>query len=303
MRALAVLCFAPLALVACGGEQGERPDAGANGLPLGCAPLPPPVTEDDQTWGVPDCHALDGYELSTIDDFETGAASGWYVNNDRSALQIPAPDTDPVFGEKIPHGRCLGVPGAQSQYAIHIVSGSLADYGGVFGRNLPRRQLDVDPCPIHACLDRPASPAPLGPCGVGMGTPNQPPAALGCITGSDASAYDGIVFWARKAPGSGSTIRLHVADVHTDDSNQTCECVSYTNQNDTSNGCDKFGTFRTLDSTFRAYFFPFLQMQQGGWGHPAPSIDTSGLFSLGIDYGRGPWDFWIDDIAYYRRKK
>jgi hypothetical protein len=35
----------------------------------------------------------------------------------------------------------------------------------------------------------------------------------------------------------------------------------------------------------------------------SPGLDTSGLFSFGIEFGRGSWDLWIDDVGFYRRKR
>jgi hypothetical protein len=298
LRSLAILLLASLAPSGCGGDKStERPEAGST-----CAPILPLSSDDDPGSGEVDCATLDSFDVSLIDDFETGAGTGWYTNNDRTALQVPAPDTDPVPGEAIPGGRCLGVPGRESRFALHILTGEMTDYGGNLGKNM-RRVLDETPCPLKPCIDRPPSPPPRGPCGVGMGTPQQPPASPRCITGADASAWDGVVLWARKAPGSASTIRVHVSDRFTDDSNQACMCTSYTNQNDTSDGCDKFGSFKVLDGTFRPYLFPFDEMQQAGWGKPSTGIDKSGLFSIGVDYGRGAWDLWIDDIGFYRRKK
>lgn len=321
---------AAILLVACGGQTGDRPDAGTSGYALTCAPVLPLSSDPDPGSGPVDCHALDDYELSLTldykatgetpmawlgDDFELGAASGWYVNNDRTAMQTPAPDTDPVFGEQIPGGRCLGIPGRESRFAIHIVSGNLTDYGGVFGRNLPRRFLSEMPCPVPYCLDRVPYPPAIGPCGLGQGNAvANSPASPQCLTGMDASQWEGIVMWARKGPGSQSSVRLSFGDVHTDDSNQACECnnqernqsgklISATNQNDSSNGCDKFGSFATLTETFRPYFFPFSAMQQGGWGKPSPGIATDQLFSISVSYGRQAWDLWIDDISFYRRKK
>jgi hypothetical protein len=58
-----------------------------------------------------------------------------------------------------------------------------------------------------------------------------------------------------------------------------------------------------VDHTWRAYFVPFSGMQQGGWGLPSPSLDTSGLFSVTVQLGRGAWDVWIDDIGFYRRAR
>jgi hypothetical protein len=293
---LAALFMLSLA-AACGGTSDVPRPSNA----VSCEPITLTGAADLGS-GPVDCNALDNYDLEPIDDFETGAGTGWYTNNDRSAVQDPPPDSDPVPGAAIPGGRCLGVAGQNSHYGIHIRSGVLADFGGVLGHNM-RRRLDVSPCPITPCFNRTPPPRPTGPCGFGMGTPEQANGSAGCVTGADASQWDGIVVWARKGEGSGSSVRVHVSDKNTDDSNQACVCNPYTNQNDTTDGCDKFGSYIVLDGTWRPYFVPFNEMQQGGWGRPSSGLDTSGLFSLAIDYGRAAWDLWIDDIAFYRRKK
>ncbi len=282
---------------ACGGTKDE-PRPGSAGA---CEPITL-TGADDPGSGPVDCSALDAYDLQLIDDFETGAGTGWYTNNDRSAMQVPAPDADPTPAEKIPGGRCVGVRELESHYAIHIRSGTLVDYGGVLGRNL-RRLLDITPCPVTSCVgNRPLPPPAMGPCGIGLGTPIEA-GSTACITGVDASQWDGVMIWARKGPGSGSTVRVHVSDHTTDDSDQACVCNPFANQDDTTNGCDKFGSYATLDGTWRPYLLPFNEMQQGGWGLKSPGLDLTGLFSIGVEYGRAAWDLWIDDIAFYRRKR
>lgn len=289
---LATLCVA-----ACGGDDSKpRPE------PAGQCGALTLTGADDPGSGPIDCAALDAYDVQLIDDFETGAATGWYVNNDRTALQTPVPDADPVPGERIPGGRCRNAPSVASEYAIHILSGNLTEFGAVFGRNM-RRRLDVTPCPISPCLGRTPPPPGVGPCGVGQATPGQEDVATECTTGADASEWEGVVLWARKGPGGTSGVRIQVSDPRTDDSNQACVCNPFTNQNDTSDGCDKFGSFINVDHTWRAYLVPFAGMQQGGWGLASPSLDTSGLFSVTVQLGRGAWDLWIDDIGFYRRRK
>lgn len=288
MKAVTALSAALLACGCGGSDEAPRPEPGGM-----CSPIALDGSDDPGS-GPVDCSALDAYEIALLDDFETGAASGWYTNNDRSALQEPLPDSDPVPGAEIPGLRC------GSRYAVHVRTGMLTDYGGTLGRNF-RRLLDAEPCPIRACV-RPPPPPPVGACGVGQPTPGQEEASERCITGIDASAWEGIVLWARKGPGSGSSLRVSVTDPLTDSSNQACVCNPFTNQNDTSDGCDKFGTYFTVDHTWRPFFLPFAEMQQGGWGMPSPGLDTSGLFSIAVEYGRGEWDLWIDDIGFYRRK-
>jgi hypothetical protein len=304
--------IALLLATGCGGEdKAPRPE------PVLCRPILPVSDTPDPGSGPVDCGALDGYELFLIDDFELGRSrTGWYVNNDRTAEQSPAPDEDPPHTSQIPGGRCAGVSpspnaptlcddpttprgecngavSAESRSAIHILSGLLTNNGGQLGRNLQKRCSDT----VEAC---PFSPGPpeVGPCSIGMG-PSPP--RTGCSAANDMSGWDGIVFWGRVAPGSQASVRVRAADAATDDAG--CICDPYTNQNDSSTGCDKWGSFVVLDPTFRAKFVPFSEMQQGGWGRKSPGLDLHDLFSLGIEYGRGAWDLWIDDIAFYRSRQ
>lgn len=300
----------------CGGE-----DAGPRPEPNYCRAIEPLSDVADPGSRPADCSALDGLEIFLLDDFEPGSArTGWYVNNDRTAEQEPRPDTDPVPTTAISGGRCRAYesedppmvcrdPEAKrgecdeaadlaSERAVHIRSGFLSSDGGVFGRNLPKEGCVVpDPDdPDTLCPYRPGPPA-IGPCSFGE-APSPP--LKGCNGAQDFSDWDGVVFWARKAPGSSTGVRVRLSDVNTDEA--ACVCNPFTDQNDTSDGCDKFGSFINLERDFRAFLVPFREMQQGGWGKSAAGLDTSELMSIGIEFGRGAWDIWIDDIGLYRSK-
>jgi hypothetical protein len=297
----------------CGGKTDDpRPD------PRLCRPIVPLTDRPDPGSGPVDCNALDGFELFPIDSFESGVATnGWYVNNDRTALQTPMPNVDPPRSSEIPQGRCVGARPSEnaatvcdspttprgectralvpdSRSAMRIVTGLLTANGGQFARGLPKD------CPIlppeEQCQFQPGPPE-IGPCSIDSG-PTQIP--KGCHATQDFSDWDGIVLWARVAPGSVPTLLVRAADVATDD--KGCICDPYTNQNDSSTGCDKFGTRIVMDHTFRAYLVPFKEMQQGGWGLKSQKLDLANLFSIGFEYGRGAWDLWIDDVAFYRRR-
>lgn len=286
----------------------ERPD-----LPPYCSPIRPVSDSVDPGSGPVDCRALDGYELLMLDDFENPSSTGWYVNNDRTAEQTPAPDEDPPRTTSIPNGRCVGAtrgtdaptlcdsPTAprgsctreapESRGAMRVRSGLLSSNGGQLGRDLSKVG-----CTSSPCFE--PGPPEVGPCSVGLG-PSR--ATFGCRAKDDTSDWDGIVLWARVAPGSAAFVRVRAADGSSDD--KGCVCDPYTSQNDSSTGCDKWGTYLNLDSTFRAYLVPFTAMQQGGWGLKAAALDTSNLFSLGIEWGRGRWDLWIDDVGFYRSRQ
>jgi hypothetical protein len=296
---------------ACGGNEEPRPD-----VDLSCRPIVPLADWDDPGSGPVACNALDGYELFLLDNFEPGEASiAWYTNNDRTALSDPPPESDPTPSTPIPGGRCLDetpsddaatlcddpttprgrcttVARLESRSAVHIRTGHLTNNGGQLGRSLPLT------CPMNApeCPFQPGPPE-VGPCSTGQGST----AATDGCEGYDLSLWDGVFVWARVGPNSADTIKVRVADKESDD--KGCVCDPYTNQNDSSTGCDKFGYFVGLDGDFRVYFAPFDEMQQGGWGMHVPRLDTSGLFSFGIEFGRGSWDLWIDDVGFYRRRR
>jgi hypothetical protein len=138
----------------------------------------------------------------------------------------------------------------------------------------------------------------VGPCSVGE--PPSPP-RLGCQPIYDTSDWDGIVFWGRVAPGSETSVRVRASDYLTDD--KGCACNPYTSQNDASDGCDKFGVFvPPLTGDFQVRFAPFEEMQQGGWGRASPGLFRNRIFEIAVEYGRGAWDLWVDDIGFYRRR-
>lgn len=303
---------------ACGGEdRGPRP------APELCRPLAAVSDTADPGSGPVDCRALDGYELYLIDDFENSPRTSWYTNSDRTAEQLPVPDQTVPSSPLFNGGRCVGTPVSsqspsaceslgsepgsctavlplESRKGVHVRSGLLTSNGGQLGMDLPIA------CGAEQCelLPGPPEVGPCSPTGQGSGLYNagQAPsiASKGCHAVVDYSAWEGIVLWARVAPGSASFIRVRASDGRVDE--KGCVCSPYTDQNDSSNGCDKWGTTVNLDSTFRAYFFPFSAMQQGGWGLKSDRLDTRDLFSIGIEWGRGTWDLWIDDVAFYRRR-
>lgn len=314
--------------LSCGGEdKGPRVmpvNIGVDGQPLPayCRPILPVSDTPDPGSGPVDCNALDGYELLLMDDFEGASSTGWYVNSDRTAEQIPVPDEDPPRTSSIPNGRCVNATPTkeaatlcssandprgsctrpvrlESRAAMHVRSGLLTNNGGQLGRDLPKVGCGNQPClkPGTNEVAVPGSPE-VGPCSFGLG-PSQ--ATQGCRAKEDYSGWDGVVLWARVAPGSASFARVRFGDGNTDD--KSCACDPFTDQNDSSTGCDKWGTYLTFDSNFRAYLVPFESMQQGGWGRKAQTLDPSNLFSFAIEWGRGAWDLWIDDVGYYRSRK
>jgi endoglucanase len=112
----------------------------------------------------------------------------------------------------------------------------------------------------------------------------------------DASDYDGIAFFARRAKGSASTVRLKVPDVSTDPDAKVCtECFN------------DFGADLEIAETWQQYTIPFDRMAQTpGWGAPRPgSIDRSKLFGVQWQVATpgAAFDLWIDDVVFYGCKR
>jgi len=316
-RRLVALALA-LTAVACGGStEDKRTETGL------CRPMPDFVNEfgPDDGGHPAKCDALDGYELYLLDRFEVLHSSDWYFNNDRTARQSPVPDSQGVETEAIPGGRCIGAvpteraptlcdrpearPGEcsgtyvpDSWQAINIRTGYMTGNGGVMGTIRPKKNcISPDETKPETVCPFQAGPPEVGPCSTGEGPS---PSLFGCEAAEDTSTWEGIVFWGRVGPGSESSIRIRASDPYTDD--KACFCNPYTNQNDASDGCDKFGAFVELDQNYRAVFARFDEMQQGGWGLPRDHLDVSNLFEIVFEYGAGTWDLWIDDVALFRRR-
>jgi endoglucanase len=107
----------------------------------------------------------------------------------------------------------------------------------------------------------------------------------------DASRYRGIAFYARRAPGSTSAVRLKVPDVSTDPDGGVCsECFN------------DFGVDFQVGEAWTRYEVSFADLKQGsGWGQPRPpSIDPRRLYSVQwqVTTSGASFDIWIDDVSF-----
>jgi len=219
-----------------------------------------------------DCTADSAYELLSFDDFEFGAATGWYTNNEICQTCPMPPDefcsikckaiqpSPSYFDDPLPADRIADGGRCASKFAMHVRGGAFIDFGGMLG--------------------------------VQLGQP------------FDASAYEGVSFWARVAPGSQQTAKLTVSDKYTDTKyNETLPvpfCNPKTDKLNYREGCDKYGSFVIMNPNWRFFHLPFAEMRQKGFGKNAPPLDVTCIRSIEIGYGVGTWDFWIDDVAFYK---
>ncbi|MBN2343670.1 MAG: hypothetical protein JXX29_18935 [Deltaproteobacteria bacterium] len=124
---------------------------------------------------------------------------------------------------------------------------------------------------------------------------------------TDASEYDGIAFWGRVEPESNQrVIFFGVSETNTDEwssqrysEDDTPSCLEVTD--DDSQKCDRFGIAVGLGEEWRFIKLPFSKFAQRGYGQVVPEgMDTTNLFGLNIGFGAGDFNFWIDDISFYK---
>ena len=65
--------------------------------------------------------------------------------------------------------------------------------------------------------------------------------------------------------------------------------------------CDRFGVGLGLGTDWRFFKIPFDKMRQRAYGRPSPNPVPDDRI-LGLEFGLSgrDWDFWVDEIAFYR---
>lgn len=113
----------------------------------------------------------------------------------------------------------------------------------------------------------------------------------------DASTYSGVAFWARRAPGTTSALRLAVLDGATSPLGGKCNF-------DAGLCHDDFGRDLELGTGFHFFSFAWAELSQRGWsGNILPAVDTTQIY--GLRFQSEPnvdFDFWIDDVLLLCRK-
>ncbi len=265
---LAGVCSAPLSCVDSAKNEGVSGTAGAGSQDTG--PRYPA-----------DCSLDDAYELLMIDDFEFGAAAVAFTNNEvcyRCSLQSSGgagaersgassceedcrASQTPRGSEKPLAAELLPEPRCESRYALHLQAGPFTEWGGLVG-------------------------FPFAP-------------------GLDVSNYEGVSFWGRVKWETRSTVRLSVLDPGTDsafvDDAGESLCDAESSLDDFEQACDPYGRYAVMTGDWKFFRIPFHEMRQKGFGAKTPYLDLGVIRQVTVDYGQGEWDFWIDDLAFYRK--
>lgn len=151
----------------------------------------------------------------------------------------------------------------------------------------------------------------------------------------DAAGWDGISMWVRRGSGpSASSIFASVAERFTEPSpaalalfpaeereallpankcpeasmGDQCYCnydAADVNDDGTPDPllsqCDRFGAGIGISTEWRFFKVPFSKMRQRAYGRPS-QLNAPDTKILGLEFGLDGenWDFWIDDLAFYR---
>jgi len=267
-RSLAALGLVALAAVRCGGEQA----AGTDG---DLAPSYDPCEDSSQI------------EKVMVADFESALVVSGFTGSDGTAPDSQLSPVPPAMpASPLPAAKCAAdaTPGS----ALHIVATGLTGYGYTFGFN----GLNLLP-------------------------------GAGGATYFDADQWDGLSMWVRKGSGpSSSSIFASVSERFTDpagaglftaseadlllDTGAYCAYDAFDVTGDMLSDplltqCDRFGVGIGIATEWRFFKVPFARMRQRAYGRPStqPTPDPK---ILELDFGLdGPnWDFWIDELAFYR---
>ncbi|WP_437897872.1 hypothetical protein [Sorangium sp. So ce124] len=208
-------------------------------------------------------------DVELIDDMEDGdsaidEAGGrvgyWYSFNDGTGTQTP-----PVYSEENPVGfipETLAEPRGESTMAMHTFGSGFTDWGAGFGFALN------------------------GPDGGRLAY--------------DASAYSGIVFWAKLGDaGAATTMKVNITDKTSDPAGGICD----ESGEDVANPCfDDWSTTTHLGAEWAPVVIPFEEFARGGEGAEpsAEAIDLTGLFAIEFGFTQGEdFDVYIDDVGFY----
>lgn len=240
------------------------------------------------------------YQVRLIDDFEFGAASGsWFANNEVcERCMALLSDQDELQGTPDAGAGDAPVDSVEELRDCRIRC-ELSQFPTIFDKPLPADFIpDGGRCgseyALHLVADR------LVDWGANMGATFSP--------AIDASEWDGVAFWARRAHHSRGTIRVELSDPFTNgtspleaNADEQTFCNPDFEQDNMSEGCDRFGAYALVGPTWNLFTLPFGEMRQAGWGKRASRFDTSELRSVTFLFPAGTWDIWIDDVVLYKR--
>ena len=114
---------------------------------------------------------------------------------------------------------------------------------------------------------------------------------------NDNQFRTGVTFWARIGDTSSNKVRFAISDKYSRPEGGYCveggsmDVACY----------DLFGVDLTqLGTDWKQYRIPFGGLTQRGFGLPRSKLDSSSIYTVEFNLNPGtPFDFWVDDIAFY----
>jgi hypothetical protein len=113
----------------------------------------------------------------------------------------------------------------------------------------------------------------------------------------DATAYRGVMLWARAGESNTSPIRVQFQDVNTHPQGGVCD-PDPSGEDGCYNG---FGSaLLPISTEWQLYKLEFSRMGQRDFGLRTDALDTSALYAMEIGVAQGTvFDFWVDDLWFY----
>jgi hypothetical protein len=127
--------------------------------------------------------------------------------------------------------------------------------------------------------------------GAGMGFQFVLSNAQGVARSYDASAYQGIVFWAQALPGFQTpAVRVDLFDSNTVSDGGVCGPASE---------CDPFGMTFKVTQNWSEYRMEFSALAQESWGKQFPALEASALHNMNFQFPPSEsFGFEVDDIYF-----
>ncbi|WP_433927525.1 carbohydrate binding domain-containing protein [Sorangium cellulosum] len=210
-------------------------------------------------------------DVDLIDDMEDGDGAiekvggrvgYWYSYNDGTGTQTPPVSTEEMHVGFLPEA--LTPPRGQSTMAMHTFGSGFTDWGA--GVRFP--------------LNRPEMVA----------------------LAYDASAYTGIVFWARLGDaGAVTTMKVNISDTVSEPAGGICD--ESAGVGDPDRCYDHWSYDASLGAEWSQIVIPFEELAREGWGAEptAQAIDIAALYAIEFRFAQGEdFDVYIDDISFTR---
>lgn len=278
-----LLAACVVSLDACGGPEEGRP-------------LPRDPSEQDP---VDPCVGHEELEFSMIQDFEGGVARGFNAGNDGNNLDnvdgqiLPFEESDPITQE-IPGAARCGV----STRALRYQAEGICQWASI-SANLDMMNDASEWEGVALWVRQTPEPEVAAPRGRGMRV------GIRDLFTVESTGAD------EKYCGSAATEENPEANRETPAADrsrcpESLPCptlVEVGADHPEKLCCDPFGLSVAITEDWHLWAIPFAEMRQGGYGRIRPEgLQTSRLVRLEIALGPGNYDFWIDDVAFYRRR-